>query len=86
MRRTAIPIRDEAPAGEPHGARGRSMVAARSLVLEALLQPIRTYRPSPTFVRMLRSAEAATVAWLGLDPLLVRTIASDMRLRIAART
>ena len=44
---------------------------------------VSTYRWSPTFVRLLLTAEAVAMDWIGIDPLMARAVLFDIRRRFA---
>lgn len=41
------------------------------------------YRLSPTIVRLLLTAEAVAMEWIGIDPLMARAVLLDIRMRFA---
>ncbi len=43
----------------------------------------RSYGCPPAIVRLLLAAEAVAMDWIGVDPLLVRAVAFDLRMRLA---
>lgn len=44
---------------------------------------VSTYRWSPTIVRLLLTAEAVAMDWIGIDPLMARAVLFDIRMRFA---